>query len=176
MDDAIKAKAAAEREAQHAQSLWSACQALYRQLRATRPGEPPEKQLHPLANEITLVSNSAADGDEFVDVVLKAIPKEAATRGVYPEPALRERFLKVETQARKLAFVPETGASLFRYMLSYFGCWLMNMAADPIPDCEINDNPIDVSKLTTFDILKRARYLFLYFIFFSINLSHNLII
>lgn len=90
-------------------------------------------------------------------MVLNGIPKEARERGVYPEDALRERFLKVEQVARTVALVPEDGASLPIHILSYLQSLLLIKAASPIPQCELNDEKIDFSKLNTNDILQRAR-------------------
>lgn len=96
-------------------------------------------------------------------VVLNGIPKEARERGVYPEDALRERFLKVEQVARTVALVPEDGAALPIHILSYLQSLLLIKAASPIPQSELNDEKIDFTKLNTNDILQRARlYLLLY--------------
>lgn len=51
----------------------------------------------------------SAANDELVAVVIDAIPKEAKERGVFPEDALRERFLKVEKVARTVDLVPSEG-------------------------------------------------------------------
>ena len=60
--------------------------------------------------------------------------------------------------ARKLALVPEQGASLPIYLLSYLQNLLLVKAVSPIPRKELEDEPIDVSTFDTFDILQRARY------------------
>lgn len=59
--------------------------------------------------------------------------------------------------ARRLALVPEEGASLPIYVLSYLQNFLLVKAMSPIPKNELSDEPIDVNKLDTFDILNRAR-------------------
>lgn len=89
--------------------------------------------------------------------VIDGIPKEAKDRGIFPEDALRERFLKVEKVARKLALVPEGGGSLPIHFLSYLQSLLLVKAASPIPQAELNDEEVDFSKLSTNDILQRAR-------------------
>lgn len=93
----------------------------------------------------------------MVSAVLKGIPKEARSRGVFPEIAIRERFLKVEKVARKLALVPDAGGSLPRYFLSYLQSFLLFRSVNPIPTSELDDQPVDISKLDTYDILERAR-------------------
>lgn len=85
------------------------------------------------------------------------IPEAAKERGVYPEDALRERFLKVEKVSRQLALVPEEGARLHMYVLSYIQSLLLLKAANPIPQAELNDEKVDFSKLSTNEILQRAR-------------------
>lgn len=91
-------------------------------------------------------------------VVLAGIPPEAAGRGVYTEEAMRERFLKVERIARRLALIPEQGGSLPLYFLSFVQSFLLIKAVNPIPAAELADEPVEVAQLDTYDILQRARY------------------
>ena len=93
----------------------------------------------------------------MVQTVLSSIPTLAQTRGVFPEDALRERFLKVEKVARNLSLVPEDGGRLHLYLLSFLQSFLILKAANPIPQSELNDEETDFSKLSTNDILQRAR-------------------
>jgi len=93
-----------------------------------------------------------------VNAVVAGIPKEAKERGVYPEDALRERFLKVEKVCRQLSLVPEGGARLPLHVLSFLQSILLLKAASPIPQAELEDEAVDFSKLSTNDVLQRARY------------------
>lgn len=97
------------------------------------------------------------EGDELVAVVIQNLPQEAQERGVFPEDALRERFLNVERVARKLALVPEGGASLPKYFLSYLQSIFILTPDDPISQDELQNKKFDFSKLDTYDILNRAR-------------------
>lgn len=54
------------------------------------------------------------DGSEFVQGVLGSMGAVAADRGVYTEEALRHRFHRVHTVARRVAMIPENGGSLFK--------------------------------------------------------------
>lgn len=90
--------------------------------------------------------------------VLKGVPAEATTRGVYPEDALRERFVKVEQLARRLALVPADGARLPIYFLSYLQSMFILTPNNVISREELNNEPVDVSKFDTYDILNRAKY------------------
>lgn len=157
MDQAFKARAESGTIVRQSQVLWSACQSLYRALRAGCPGLPWTEQLRPLAPEIEAVKNAAADNDELVKTVISAIPKIAMERGVYPEDALRERFLKVEKVARQLALVPEGGGRLPLHVLSLFHSLLLLKAASPIPQAELDEDG-DFGNFSTNDILQRARY------------------
>ncbi|XP_025835941.1 MICOS complex subunit Mic60 isoform X2 [Agrilus planipennis] len=158
MDDALKAQQNQERITRKAQTLWGACQALYRSLKSGCPGLPWHQQLRPLKAEVTAVQKAADPEDELVCAVLNGIPEEATKRGVYSEDALRERFLKVEKMARQLSLVPESGANLPLYLLSFLQSMLLVNAPNPIPQAELDDDPTDFSKLCTNDILQRARY------------------
>ncbi|CAG9829577.1 unnamed protein product [Diabrotica balteata] len=158
LDEAITEKNTADAASRQAQVLWSACQSLLRAIKAGCPGLSWKEQIRPLEPEITAVQKAAADQDELVSAVIQGIPKEARERGVYPEDALRERFLKVEQVARTVALIPEEGAALPVHLLSYLQSLILIKAASPIPQSELNNEIIDVSTLNTNDILQRARY------------------
>lgn len=157
MDVALKERADAEKSAHQAQALWGACQSLWASIRSGQPGKSWREQLRPLQDEISAVGR-AAEGDELVGVVLKGLPEKAKGRGVYPEDALRERFIKVEQVARRLALIPAEGARLPMYFLSYLQSALIARPDVPISKDELENKPFDFSKLDTYDILNRARY------------------
>nr|XP_040227518.2 MICOS complex subunit Mic60 isoform X1 [Anopheles coluzzii] len=157
IDTEMKEHADAEKSAHQAQALWGACQSLWSSIRSGQPGKSWRDQLRPLKDEIAAVARSA-EGDELVTVVLKGLPETAVKRGVYPEDALRERFLKVEEVSRRLALVPAEGARLPMYVLSYLQAALIARPDKPISQDELENKPFDFSKLDTYDILNRARY------------------
>ncbi|KAK2581067.1 hypothetical protein KPH14_006109 [Odynerus spinipes] len=157
LEAALKARIEEEKGASNAQLLWSACMALARAVRTTSHDiSSSEPAIRPLEAEIKAISKAAPKGDPLVRAAIDGIPVEAAKRGVYPEDALRKKFLEIEKQARKLALVPEEGAALPIHLLSYLQSALIVDTA--IPKSEIEDGPIDVDALNTYDILKRARY------------------
>ncbi|RZC39111.1 mitochondrial inner membrane protein [Asbolus verrucosus] len=59
LDDALKARDAADKAAKQSQVLWAACQALLRAIKTGCPGIPWKDQLRPLSPEITLVKKAA---------------------------------------------------------------------------------------------------------------------
>lgn len=132
-----------------------------RAIRAGCPGVPWKDQLRPLDAEISAVRKAASPKDELVNAVIVAIPSEARDRGVFPEDALRERFLKVEQVARNMALVPENGAALPVHVLSYIQALFLFKSASPIPQAELVDEQVDFSHLNTNDILQRARLVIL---------------
>lgn len=158
LDRTMKIRELADEEAKKSQILWSACQALLRALKVSCPGLPWQTQLRPLTPELHAVAKSAAEQDELVKAVLQAVPLEAKERGIFPEDALRERFLKVEKVARMVALVPAEGAALPVYILSYIQSLLLINTPCPIPQSELSNEETDFSKLSTNDILQRARY------------------
>ncbi|KAH8284334.1 hypothetical protein KR018_001890 [Drosophila ironensis] len=157
MDAALQERADAERTANQAQALWAACQALWASVRTATPGVHYKEKLRPLKSEINAIAK-VSKGDELVAAVLQSMPQEARERGVYPEDALRERFLNVERVARRLALVPEDGAALPIYFLSYLQSLFIMRPDNPISKDELENKPFDYSKLDTYDILNRARY------------------
>lgn len=152
------ARASSDKSAQQAEALWSACISLWNSVKYGDPTVSWDQRIKPLENEIKAISTAAADGDRLVGTILKTIPVEVKTRGVYPETALRERFIKVEKMARRLALVPEGGAGLFMYFMSYLQSMFIVTQTDPISKEELADKSINFSKLDTYDILNRARY------------------
>uniref|UniRef100_A0AAG5CX94 MICOS complex subunit MIC60 n=1 Tax=Anopheles atroparvus TaxID=41427 RepID=A0AAG5CX94_ANOAO len=157
INKALVEHADAEKGAHQAQALWGACQSLWSSIRSGQPGKSWRDQLRPLKDEIAAVGR-AAEGDELVAVVLKGLPEQARNRGVYPEDALRERFIKVEEVARRLALIPAEGARLPMYFLSYLQSALIARPDVPISQDELENKPFDYSKLDTYDVLNRARY------------------
>ncbi|KAK9501373.1 hypothetical protein O3M35_012108 [Rhynocoris fuscipes] len=89
---------------------------------------------------------------------MKSLPPEVTTRGVFNDIALRERFLNVERVAKRVAMLPEGGASLPLMLLSYLQSLFIITPANPIPAYELANEPIEPDKFNTFDILQRARY------------------
>lgn len=109
-----------------------------------------------MQNEIKAVG-SAAEGDELVAVILKTLPDTARERGVFPEEALRERFVNVDKVARRLALVPAEGASLPVYLLSFLQGALIMKPSEVISQDELDNKEFDFGKLDTYEILNRAR-------------------
>lgn len=157
MDTALKARADADRQVHQSQALWSACSALWSTLNSADFKQAWQKQLRPLKNEVEAV-RKASEKDELVNIILDTLPEKAKARGVYPENAIRERFIKVERLARQLALVPEKDASIVTYVLSYLQSVLIIQPKELISQAELNNEPIDISKLSTFEILDRTRY------------------
>ncbi|KAK6622543.1 hypothetical protein RUM44_002355 [Polyplax serrata] len=158
VEAALSSRLASDRMATQAQVLFSACQSFYRALRVGVPGLHYTKGLRPLDPEIAAIKKAAGKDDVLVGAVLNSLPEEARSRGVFPEIAIRERFLKVERTARKLALIPDGGSSLPRYFLSYLQSFLLFRSDNPIPSAELDDQPVNISKLDTYDILERSRY------------------
>lgn len=149
-------------------------------MRAADPNKPWQDQLRPLRTEVEAVRKASGklkyqidrdlfqllrklcfeitEKDELVNVILDGLPEVARTRGVYPENAIRERFLKVERLARQLALVPGTNATIPQYVLSYMQSLFIIQPKELISQAELNNEPTDYSKLNTFEILDRTRW------------------
>lgn len=67
------ARAEADKMAHQAQVLWSACQALYRSIKAGCPGVPWKEQIRPLEPEITAVTKAAGRFHIIYEFILKKI-------------------------------------------------------------------------------------------------------
>lgn len=158
LDMALKEKAVAEKQAKRSQLLWSACQSMILSIQSADNEKSWEEQLKPLENEIKTIYKAAAEQDPMVGVVLAAIPEEAKSRGVFSELALRERFLNVEKVAFRLANLPNGYVSIPRMFLSYLQSFLLVNLSKSIPPEELANEPVDISTLTNYDVLFRARY------------------
>lgn len=92
-----------------------------------------------------------------METVVATIPQTARDRGVFPEDTLRERFLKVESVAWRVAGVSEGEASIPMLLLSWLQSALIFRSSEPIPQNELKNEPIDPYSLSNYDILQRAR-------------------
>ena len=101
--------------------------------------------------------SDAGSDDAFVLAVLSSIPKEALSRGVYPEEALKDRFVQVADSARRVAFIDEKGGSLLRYGFAYIMSMLVLRKHEIVPNEELKERPIDVESLSPFEVIDRAR-------------------
>ncbi|CAG0906603.1 unnamed protein product [Darwinula stevensoni] len=151
-------RAAGEDAFKKAQRLWLASSILQQSLRAGSPSARSwEEQLKPLDREVSDVANAAGTDDAFILAVLSSIPKEALSRGVFPEEALKDRFVQVADSARKVAFIDEKGGSLLRYGFAYIMNMLVLRKHEIVPNEELKERPVDVESLSPFEVIDRAR-------------------
>ena len=143
-----------EKLGRKAQELWLACQTLVSVIdngEGDFDEERWEKVLKPLEAEIAAI-RSAGNEHPFVNTVVSTMPSEALTRGVCTKEQLIERFDKVQRVCRRVAMVDETGATLYRYFLSYMQSLLV-FEQRPLSD----QDQVDPSKLNTFVLVNNAR-------------------
>ncbi|XP_023947252.2 MICOS complex subunit Mic60 isoform X3 [Bicyclus anynana] len=150
IEQTLKQRAKAEAEARRSQSLWAAAEALHA---ATRRTCEETK----LDNEIKALEAAGKD-DKLVQTVLKGITPEVREKGILTEKTLRDKFDTLEKSAAKVALIGREGATLPLYFLSWLQSKLLFQKLAEIPKDELDNKPIDFSKLDTFDIIQRARY------------------
>ncbi|KAL0811331.1 hypothetical protein ABMA28_009744 [Loxostege sticticalis] len=150
IEQTLKQRAEAEAGARRSQSLWAAGEAL---LAATRRGVPETS----IDSEIKALEKAGKD-DKLVQTVLGGIPSEVRERGIATEKSLRERFDAMEKTAMKVALVGRDGATLPVYFLSWLQSKLLFQKITEIPEDELDNKPVDFTKLDTFDIIQRARF------------------
>ncbi|XP_050306901.1 MICOS complex subunit Mic60-like isoform X2 [Anthonomus grandis grandis] len=137
-----------------APALWCASQSLKQAIKWGSPGIPWKNQMRPLHKELGAMMSAVSHNDELARVVINGVPKEAFER----EEALKQRFNEVDKLARKVDLVPAKGAPLLVHILSYLQSILLIKSASYISQSELNDEEIDFNKLSTHDILYRARF------------------
>jgi len=151
----VEARAASDSASLASQALWLACNSLNTTInRGEVTAQTWEQKLKPLVKEVEQVK-TVADGDEFVDIVLATISPVALERGVYTEDSLKERFIKVEKIARRVAGVGEEGGTLLSYGFSYLQSLLMvNLEVRNPPGSMME---VDMSKMSTMDLVTMAK-------------------
>ncbi|XP_041476698.1 MICOS complex subunit MIC60-like [Lytechinus variegatus] len=154
VEAAVEGRAGLELQNQKAQELWLACETLKRTISTGMlEGTSWQEKLKPLANEVQAI-REASPSNEFVDTVVKTIPEEALTRGVYTEDSLRQRWDQTQRVCKRVAMIDEAGSSMFTYFLSYFQSLLL--LNDPLPPN--SDDAVDPSSLDTFKLVSYASY------------------
>ncbi|XP_014242221.1 MICOS complex subunit Mic60 [Cimex lectularius] len=170
MDDALRKRACQEKRAKQAQALWTAAESLLAAIAPPVLCALPSKDgqenvdnertgpFKSLSSEIKAIRNVTRNEDELVNAVLDSIPLVAVERGVFHETALRQRFHNVVRVAKRVALLPEGGASLPTMFLAYLASLFVISPANPIPCYELMNEPFDSSELNNYEILQRAQY------------------
>lgn len=159
LKSALGQRADVDKAALSAREMWLACESLRNALRNSGEGAPSwEEQLKPLQDQIAAIKKAAGEGNPYVEAILKSLSEEAEQRGVYPEEALRERFIKVERVCKRVSMIGDNGGSLIKYLLSYIQSFLVLESFEYMPGNEVRNEEVPVDALTTYDILARARY------------------
>jgi len=153
---ALEKRSQADKESVDAQKLWLACLSLRNSIELGKiSAEDLETTMKPLDKEIKAIKGLAGEC-ELVNAIVTGIPAEAVERGVYTETALRDRFNRVESVARRVARIGDEGGSLFMYGLSYLESMLLIDTATRSPTG--SNQPIDPQSLNCHAILSEARF------------------
>jgi len=151
---ALDSRAQADRLSVTAQKLWLSCVGLDESARhGNIDADSIDTSLKPLNSDVSQVQALVGDND-FVKAIVGSLSKTALDRGVYTERALRERFVKVESVARKVGNVGDDPDSLLSYGLSYLqSLLLVNTGSQlhSVPDS------IDLDNISTAQLLNLAR-------------------
>lgn len=134
------------------QEFWLACVALQKTVESGADQATIEAKVK--AIESVAQKSAAFEKDDLIQTLLKSIPK--ADQGVPPCSEIKTRFNKVEEMAKRTALIGEDGGSLFLYALSYLQSLLVISPSKTTAPPKA-DEPIDVTTLTTFDIVWLAR-------------------
>jgi len=161
----IGQRAELESKIRKAQELWLASKALNL---ALSTDTSPDGILPPIQREVDVLRNVASKvksvpGEQknsiemvdFVKSVLDSIPKEALSRGVYSDKALRDRYFRVENIAKRTALIKNENPSLFMYFLSYLQSLVMlHPTTEKLPSSDIS---IDIDDMSNNDAITLAR-------------------
>jgi len=154
---AIEARAEDDKAALEAEKLWLACTTLSQAVKeGTADAATWEERAKPLAKIVKDVKSASGADDKFVSTVLNSIPSVALERGVYTEDSLKERFVKVEKLAKKVALIGDDGGSLFKFGLSYLQSLLLVNTTERTPS--LADVELDTEQLSTQELVCQARF------------------
>ncbi|XP_050430885.1 MICOS complex subunit Mic60-like [Adelges cooleyi] len=157
IDDALKDRAASEQEVAKYLELWTVCQSLNSAFNMYEPAMANEKHLKPLKHPVEAV-RKASKGMPVISDILDTIPVRVIDRGAFPKEVLVSRFHTVAQKAHNMGLVNTAEPGLLDVALSHLLSFFVHKEPKAIPKAEIQDAPVDVSKMNTFDILQRARY------------------
>ena len=111
----------------------------------TADSNPDPLKKHIISSQVSVLLQTGQE-DQFITTVLLAIPNEAVVKGISSEAGLKTRFKHVRKICQRVALVPEGGAGLGTYLISYLQSLLIiNVGHSRVT------NGID-----TFDILREA--------------------
>ena len=102
LSETLEERATTDKKIVESQKLWVACSALNASLNSCKP----------LVDEVVLIRSAANPEDNFVRIVLASLSPLALDRGVYSLNSLKERFIKVQDIASRVAGVGEGGSLL----------------------------------------------------------------
>jgi len=153
---ALESRAQADKESVAAQRLWIACLSLRNSIElGNLSAADLETTMKPLVSEIKAIKDVAGEC-EVVNAIVNGIPSEAVERGVDTETALRDRFSRVESIARRVARIGDEGGSLLMYGLSYLESMLLIDMASRKPTG--TNDPVDLESLNCHAILSEAKH------------------
>jgi len=156
LGQALEARAQADAMSVSAQKLWLACVGLEDSIRNGNVGAQTfDESMKPLGADLSSVKELAGD-NQFIEAIVGSISETALNRGVYTEQGLRERFVKVESVAKRVGSIGDEPSSLLRYGLSYLQSLLLVNTASRTPTS--SQTEVDPDTISTMDVLNLARF------------------
>ena len=132
------------------QSVRTACDALTSAIVAADTNADPMEK-HSIASQVSVLLQTAKQ-DKFITTILSAIPDEALSEGISSEAGLRARFKHVRKICQRVALVPEEGAGLGTYLLSF----LQSLLTIDMVHARMVDSQASSVYMDTFELLRAA--------------------
>lgn len=99
---------------------------------------------------------SSAPNNEFVKTVLAALNPLAVQRGIWTEPDLKERYIKLKSVCRKVALIDDRGGSLLKYFVSYLqSFFIFNATTNDEINKDLSLNPSQMNAFSLLDYAER---------------------
>ena len=119
----------------------------------------PSRELIDIKANVDKIKNSAPD-NEFIQTIVKSLPTHAVENGMWSEPDLKSRFLRLKEVCSRVALIDERGGSLFKYFISYLQSFFIMHTKIDIKKLEESNQVLDLENLdlNTFTLLDYAQY------------------
>ena len=158
-----KSRANLELQANNAKQLWLAVQNLNELIRTksedlTTSFEPNPELVDIKAN-VDKIKDSAPN-NEFIQTIVKSLPTEAVQNGMWSEPDLKSRFMRLKQVCNRVALIDERGGSLFKYFISYLQSFFIMHSKIDTKKLEDANQVLNLENLdlNTFTLLDYAQY------------------
>ena len=103
---------------------------------------------------------TSAPNNEFIQTIVNSLPMNAVENGMWSEPDLKTRFMRLKQVCNQVALIDERGGSLFKYFISYLQSFFIMHSKIDTKKLEDANQILNLEnlELNTFTLLDYAQY------------------